>query len=856
MRRSSLKKSVLLSLTLAMSLTVPAFAGALSVGDYTSDSVLTVPAGGNVIDTAGTYNIKNSDKTVHITNGGTGMILFNTTAADTVTVNGNIAVTGSNLHNGINNPKEGTITINGNVSYDIDNSAVEPATGSLWDFGVASTSATNASTLTITGDLSIKNTIKKATGSMSIFNAWGNKTTVNIDGDLYLYNRMLEEVTGETSGTNVLYANHGATINVNGNKAEIYAISSNPDAITAKRSSTINLNSKTNKVVGDISFIEATGEGQMHLGLANGGTVKATFDGADSYWWGDEQNYCTFWKDGTINLGFMTLPIGNLTGLTQLGTLDFTFKNGAEWFYLGDDCYFRKNLPLGIGPADLPVARAKYISAITLEEGGIVNLQDADIQNKLASVEGLLTAYPKLATIDHDFVTIGDLKGSNGIFKLDLNVADKAQSDMIYVEGSTNPGKHYIQGDLSEADLTSLSETNTLRFATVAESASGVSFAYNTPEYDDSLFDYTALVGSKTYDANDTENATYNSKYGGSGNYGDSKLKENATAYAMLSGNLVPLDTTYANGTNWYLYGYTKKVNPVVGRLVNTAVGAYDFALDMDRLNKRQGQAQYIDNKKDGLWVRYQRGSSERDSISDGTYTMGQLGYDKLSDSGHQRFGVAVDYKKGDSNLDGGYGTSEHSRRGITFYDTIRLPKDGGYLDLVARYGKLNNDFKAYRDNGKELSGNYDNHMAALSAEYGKFIMISGTGFFEPQVQLQYAHLSGGSYTTENGFAGKLDNVNSVMGRIGFRLGKETPKSQIFLKADVLHEFRGGQTVSLSDHSSSLSYDLQKRGTWYDVGIGANYEFNKKTTLFADIEKTFGSEVKGWEVNVGLGFKW
>lgn len=833
MGKSRLTKSVLLSLAFTISTGLPVLAaGSIAPGTYASDNVLTVPAGGSVISQAGTYDVKNSDKTIHITNGGTGMLLFATTVGSSVTVNGNIAVAGSNLYNSINSPKGGNITINGNVSYDVDNSAVEPSAGSLWDFGELSSSATNASTLTITGDLAIKNTIKKAVGSMSVFNVWGNKTTVNIDGNLYLYNRMLEEVTGETSGTNVLYANYGATINVNGDTAEIYAISSNPDAITAKRSSTINLNSKTNKIVGDISFIEATGG----LGLANGGTVKATFDGADSYWWGDEQNYCPLWKD----------VWGWATGLTKLGTLDFTFKNGAEWFYFGDNCFYEKNV-YPFGNVTMAVARAKYISAITLAEGGIVNLQDADIQKKLASVDGLLTAYPYLATIDHDFVTIGDLKGSNGIFKLDLNVNDKAKSDIIYVENSTNPGQHYIQGDLSEGDLTSLSAANTLRFATVAEQASGVSFVYKTPEYDNSLFDYTALVGTSTYDTADTENTLYNSKYKGSGNGKDGSFLEDLNP---------EIDTAFANGTNWYLYGYTKKVNPVVGRLVNTAVGAYDFALDMDRLNKRQGQAQYIDNEKDGLWVRYQRGSSERDSIADGTYTMGQMGYDKLSDSGRQRFGVAVDYKKGNASLDGGYGTSEHSRRGITVYDTIRPKQDGTYLDLVARYGKLNNDFKAYRDNGKEVAGNYDDHMAALSAEYGKFIMISGTGFFEPQIQVQYAHLSGGNYTTENGFTGKLDKVNSLLGRIGFRLGKETPKSQVFLKADVLHEFRGGQTVSLADHNTSLNYDLEKRGTWYDVGIGGNYDFNKSTTLFADIEKTFGSNVKGWEVNVGLGFKW
>jgi outer membrane autotransporter protein len=830
------RTSILLALALLSSLPVPGWAASLPLepGDYTSGETLSVPGGQSVITERGTYTIKNADRTLHVKNESPTLKLLTVSGGNDVVINGSIAVSGKNLLNGGKAVDNGSVTVNGNFTYDVDNQGVTAGSGNL--FSIGSVPGTADTAFTVTGDLTMKNTMDKATGSMSLMTAFGKNTNVTVGGNLYLYNRMTEEVTGETSGANVLYANNGARITVNGERTGLYAIASNPDAITAKGESTITLNSTQNKVVGNLSFIDATGG----LGLANGGTVKAVFDGPESCWWGDEQNYIPIWRDRW----------GGLTHLTQLGTLDFTFKNGAEWFYFGDDCYYVKRVSF-LGLQKLPVARAKYLSAITLEDGGIVNLQDADIQQKLASVEGLTDVYPKLKEIQHDFVTIGDLKGTNGIFKLDLNVQDKAKSDMIYVENATNPGTHHLQAPLTEEELTGLSQTNTLRFATTAKAASGVSFVYDMPVYDDSLYDYTALVGTSPYKADDAENAIYNSKVGGSGNPGDTNATTGVSRFFETSQDA--LDTTFESGTNWFLYGATPRVKPVVTRLAKTAVGAYDFSLDMDRLNKRQGRAQYLDSGKNGLWVRLERSNTERDQLVDGTATMGQIGYDRLLDSGRHRLGLAYDYKKGSYTLDGKGGSGENRRREVLLYDTIRLDDAGSYLDLVARYGRLNHDFKAYRDDGRHLSGEYDTHMAAFSAEYGHPFAWGKGLFFEPQVQMQYARLGSADYRTENGYRGQLNGTHSLTGRLGFRLGQENAFRQVYVKADVFHEWSGGQEGSLTDRlQHRIRYDVDSRGTWYDVGVGTVCQLSDHTLLSLDAEKTFGPDVRGWAFNASL----
>jgi outer membrane autotransporter protein len=819
-----LTRTVLLSLALTSFGLGQTFAatGVVHPGTITSDATITLGASDVGITEAGTYDVNNSTKTLNFTNasGNTGMKIFGVTGDKNITINGNLVASGTKWTDfSYSQFSGGTITINGNMTLAADNKGINAPYASMVSIGPDTGSAKTV--MNVNGKLTATNIVDTSSSSFSLLTVYGANTTLNVNGGLYMRNQI--STGASVSGSNTLYANTGATINVSGDDAYICSVSSDPDAITAKRESTINLNTKKNQVIGNLSFIER-GSG---LTLYPGGTIKAVFDGPDSYWYGDEQNYLPQWED--------------YAGGTR-GNLDFTFKNGAEWFYFGADSYYTIHF---WGTWVLPVAQAKYISALTLEDGGIVNLQDADIQKKLASIDGLLTAYPKLATYKHDFVTIGDLKGSNGIFKLDMNVNDKSQSDMIFVEKSSNPGQHYVESNLTEADLQTLSPTNTLRFATTAAAASGVSFAYKTNSYEDSLWDYKVLVGNSPYDAKDSENKLYNARYTGSGN-----TQETVLFYDFG----VDLDTAYADGTNWFLYGVTKTPSVVAGSMLAAGGAAYDFAIDLDTLNKRQGRSQFIDaDKKDGLWVRYDRRGYGREDLHNGTSTKGQLGYDRLLSHNKQRLGLAFDYDSGNTTFDNYNGKVESTRRGFTLYDTFAT-KDGQYLDLVGRYGKLSNDFTTYSSQGNLVKGTYDNHVTSLSAEYGKHIKLKEDFFLEPQLQLQYAWLSSGDYTTSTGLNSRVDGANSFIGRAGFRLGHETKKGEFYVRADALREFNGGQDITLSDKNSSIKDQIGSRGTWYDLGLGFNYKPYKNVQLYAEGEKNFGGSYKGWEATVGVNF--
>ena len=146
------------------------------------------------------------------------------------------------------------------------------------------------------------------------------------------------------------------------------------------------------------------------------------------------------------------------------------------------------------------------------------------------------------------------------------------------------------------------------------------------------------------------------------------------------------------------------------------------------------------------------------------------------------------------------------------------------YLDVVARFGRVNNDF--YTSNAAvSKSGVFHQKYAALSAEYG-YKFDTGLGFFvEPQVQGQAAYL--GSYDANVGGTMNMeaDSTTSFIGRVGMRMGKtiwtEAVAAEVYARADVLHQFTDGQdAVQRNNKGERLDVTWGDAGTWYNYGVG------------------------------------
>ena len=473
-------------------------------------------------------------------------------------------------------------------------------------------------------------------------------------------------------------------------------------------------------------------------------------------------------------------------------------------------------------------------------------------------------------------LTVRDLNGDANI-KMSLN-GDRTQSDMLYI--GKGIGTYNIELDevVDVDDMYAESGENTfsgLRFATVGK---GSDVNFNVTATDKGFNNIIYKVGKDVYGSNETkwENDFYNNgdktsqdKPGNAAVEDMLNDAENSAAATintndlMLSASAPDTGEELDNNENHLNYKLIdmQTVRSDAGKtILNMSRANYSNAIYMDRLNKRLGEARYINSEEDeGMWVRIRHDRIGKDDAYRSQNTMYELGYDQKQecDNGERRVGFAIDYMHGDTGYNDIAGKGEIDRYGLWLYDTWMGDK-GHYADYVAKWGHLSNDFEIYNSGG-EVTGDYSNNVFSVSAEYGRKKDIGNDWYFEPQVQAQLARVTGADYTTNQGTKVSVDGINSLIGRAGFRLGKdfgEEKQSTVYIKADVLHEFLGDQDIRALDSTTNGNWQTvsyENEGTWYDVGLGFAAMMSKSSYAFLDLERSFGHDNdETYQINVGM----
>ena len=155
---------------------------------------------------------------------------------------------------------------------------------------------------------------------------------------------------------------------------------------------------------------------------------------------------------------------------------------------------------------------------------------------------------------------------------------------------------------------------------------------------------------------------------------------------------------------------------------------------------------------------------------------------------------------------------------------------------------------------GNKITGDYDQNGLSISAEYGRKNNLKNNWYIEPQAQLTFGRLRGTDYTTSNGIRGDQDGIDSFVGRIGFNIGKDiNEKTNIYLKANLMHEFGSGYNASMVDASGTKArLDRNFDDTWFEYGLGAAVQTGKNNYFYVDVERSAGSDYKkDWQWNVG-----
>lgn len=265
-------------------------------------------------------------------------------------------------------------------------------------------------------------------------------------------------------------------------------------------------------------------------------------------------------------------------------------------------------------------------------------------------------------------------------------------------------------------------------------------------------------------------------------------------------------------------------------------------------MNKRLGELR--DSKGEhGVWARMVRGEVEYESIKN-QYNYYQVGYDeKLSTDPNWTVGMFLTRTEGNSTFR--TGSAENNHTGVGVYGSY-LKDDGSFIDLVAKYARIDSDFNA---NGGVGSGDYNTNGYSVSAEYGKRFE-QGNGFWiEPQVELTYGTVGAVDYKTSNGAEVRQEGMDSLVGRVGFSLGKDIKAGNVYARASYLYDFDGETEVTMSRGGISDVYEQDLGGGWFEVGVGTNINLSDATHLYFDVEKTYGGDVATpWQWSAGIRY--
>ena len=409
-------------------------------------------------------------------------------------------------------------------------------------------------------------------------------------------------------------------------------------------------------------------------------------------------------------------------------------------------------------------------------------------------------------------LSVETLTGNGGTIIMDIDGSQVDASDKIYVTG-----------DFSGSQTLSLKEINGL------DSDPGIGQAAENTVL-------ASVNGSGTFTADDQEGTLYWQRY---------ELGQKDSAASGYT-------------TDWYLKGITNLNLPTTSVEAIAASGAlaYHTWRDHDQLLQRLGDLRQHGREEEGVWVRVKGGKLSRSDQFEfeNKYTQYELGYDQKlkSTPAYTRYaGISFSYLDGDSSYSSGSG--ENKVKALNIYGT-QIGAKGHYLDLVLKYSQLDNDFKVFDTSGNKITGDYDQNGLSISAEYGRKNNLKNNWYIEPQAQLTFCRLRGTDYTTSNGIRVDQDGIDSFVGRIGFNIGKDiNEKTNIYLKANLMHEFGGGYNASMVDASGTKArLDRDFDDTWFEYGLGAAVQTGKNNYFYVDVERSAGSDYKkDWQWNVG-----
>ena len=465
----------------------------------------------------------------------------------------------------------------------------------------------------------------------------------------------------------------------------------------------------------------------------------------------------------------------------------------------------------------------------TVNAGGVMNIGNGAVINGTTTLTGGTAAFTgsgsyaiaSLAATGGSLVqlaynntvgrrlTINSLSGSAS-FAINTDLA-AGTADTIIISGGTS--QNTLQVIYDPAYLTGQSVTGSATFATV--SGGGATFKALATE--SGAYRYTPTITSATSGTTTTWAISELAVGGGSGVSASETVH---TAADVVAGNMVAWRTENNN------------------------------------LTKRLGELRQASGEA-GVWLRTYRGAEEiangGDRTTKGQYTAVQGGYDnKISRAdGTVYAGCAVGYLEGSDTYSRGSGNTSSLSLGA--YSSW-LGNKGHFLDVIAKVGRLRNNYTSYLNDGAntKVSGDYANWGTSLSAEYGYRRQLANNWYLEPQAELTYSRVNGVAYTASDGTSLRNAAVNSFVGRLGLAIGRHAGSAHYYGKVSLAREFSAKASIAAASGLSPVDMRQDLRENWLEFALGLTAKLDKRLDGYLEITHTTGDKAKTpWQVNAG-----
>ena len=681
------------------------------------------------------------------------------------------------------------------------------------------------------------------------------------DSDITITGDENVSIRGNDYGVNL---QEGSTGNISGKNIDITGI----NGIFLSESSSITIDGKERTYIDGEEvgvWIQEDGEiiiksseviiqGKTDTGIfaAEGGSVK--IDSKNSFIFGEEYSLQAIYGEITLSENGSHEIYGNIESYG-----DASIKIGGKGNKISSSS---NNEPLKVTAEDggeIDISLVDGILTGIVDDGRAAGTNDGTINLNLDNGTWKTQGKSFVTSIDlrnngniifteeGTSVDIKNLSGDgNGTFGMTVNAINKSEGNMLYVKES-NGGIYNVS--LQNSNLEDIKIGEKIRFATIGNNAKTNNLGFKVLDIKErGIRDINFKVEKEEFDKNDSENEIYN---------GGQTPNDKKPGNDYVVGN-------YQDGENWYLTRNSSgNINDGGITVIEMAKSNYANAVYMDNLNKRLGDMSFADGES-GLWVRMRNDKVGEDNHYKLHNYMTQIGYDKSysMENGIEHRGIAFEYGKGDMKYKELKGNTDTDKYILTLYKT-KVRDNKVYTDYTLRGGAISNDFTVYgRETGAKVTGKYKNMVLGAGTEVGKRYELDKNWYIEPQAQLQYTYINSTDYTTNQMTKVDLDEIHSLIGRAGIKLGHDSYKGNkkdntVYVKADINHEFLGEQNVKAKDETGRLDKTYKNNETWVEIGIGASKKITPDLNVYADVEKQLGSnkDNKSWQVNVGFRYK-